>query len=149
MMQNPTVQINQHSMQFADQTINAVNHVQQANHMHLNPNFLQPNVPQNQIMAANPQQNVPPPGTIPLNTLIEFVVHKTYHDITVMADLLPCKSDMERKIAVVQFATRTRQLFIRLLSLVKWASSVGKVVKCSEISSFLDRQVILQLYMNN
>uniref|UniRef100_H2ZNS6 Mediator of RNA polymerase II transcription subunit 14 n=1 Tax=Ciona savignyi TaxID=51511 RepID=H2ZNS6_CIOSA len=82
-------------------------------------------------------------GTIPLSLLVEFVVHKTYHDITVMADLLPGKSDLERKIAVVQFATKYRQLFIRLFSLVKWASSVDKVVKCGDISSFLDHQAML------
>nr|CAB3263726.1 mediator of RNA polymerase II transcription subunit 14-like [Phallusia mammillata] len=152
MMQNSMVQLNQHQqMHFSDQNIPSVNQMQhqqqQQTHpmqnMQVNSNFLQPSVPQNQVMPANTNQNLPPPGTIPLNTLIEFVVHKTYHDITVMADLLPSKTDMERKIAIVQFTTRTRQLFIRLLSLVKWASSVGKVVKCSEISSFLDRQAML------
>ena len=36
-----------------------------------------------------------------------------------------------RKIEIVQFASRTRQLFIRLLALVKWASSANKVDKCT------------------
>ena len=85
----------------------------------------------------------PPPNTISMSTLIDFVVHKTYHDITVMSDILPSKTDMERKTTIVEFSTRTRQMFIRLLSLVKWASSVGKVVRCSEISNFLDRQVFM------
>lgn len=44
---------------------------------------------------------------------------------------LPRKTDMERKVEIVQFASRTRQLFIRLLALVKWASSATKVDKCS------------------
>ena len=35
-----------------------------------------------------------------------------------------------RKIEIVQFASRTRQLFIRLLALVKWANSASKVDKC-------------------
>lgn len=39
---------------------------------------------------------------------------------------LPC-----RKIEIVQFASRTRQLFVRLLALVKWASNAGKVEKCA------------------
>ena len=34
-----------------------------------------------------------------------------------------------RKIEIVQFASRTRQLFVRLLALVKWASNAGKVEK--------------------
>jgi len=36
-----------------------------------------------------------------------------------------------RKIEIVQFASRTRQLFIRLLALVKWANSASKVDKCA------------------
>ncbi|KAK7802273.1 hypothetical protein U0070_022775, partial [Myodes glareolus] len=56
---------------------------------------------------------------------------------------LPRKSDVERKIEIVQFASRTRQLFVRLLALVKWANDAGKVEKCAMISSFLDQQAIL------
>lgn len=47
---------------------------------------------------------------------------------------------MERKIEIVTFVNRTKQLFIRLLALVKWASSASKVEKCSNIVSFLDKQ---------
>lgn len=36
---------------------------------------------------------------------------------------------MERKIEIYNFAARTRQLFIRLIALVKWANSVSKVDK--------------------
>ena len=35
-----------------------------------------------------------------------------------------------RKIEIVQFASRTRQQFVRLLALVKWASSAERVDKC-------------------
>uniref|UniRef100_A0AAR2JI79 Mediator of RNA polymerase II transcription subunit 14 n=1 Tax=Pygocentrus nattereri TaxID=42514 RepID=A0AAR2JI79_PYGNA len=48
-----------------------------------------------------------------------------------------------RKIEIVQFASRTRQLFVRLLALVKWASNAGKVEKCAMISAFLDQQAFL------
>ena len=44
---------------------------------------------------------------------------------------LPRKQDIERKIEIVQFASRTRQLFVRLLALVKWANSASKVEKCA------------------
>jgi len=100
-----------------------------------------------QMKAAQPANSVPN-NTIPMSTLIDFVVSKTYHDITVMADLLPNKNDMERKTTIVQFSSRARQLFIRLLSLVKWASSVGKVVRCSDISNFLDRQVCFSCFLD-
>ncbi|XP_069801267.1 mediator of RNA polymerase II transcription subunit 14 isoform X2 [Dendropsophus ebraccatus] len=95
----------------------------------------------------------PPPGAVVaasstshgyrLSTLIDFLLQRTYQEINVLADLLPRKTDMERKIEIVQFASRTRQLFVRLLALVKWANNAGKVEKCAMISSFLDQQTIL------
>uniref|UniRef100_A0A8C7C534 Mediator of RNA polymerase II transcription subunit 14 n=1 Tax=Oncorhynchus kisutch TaxID=8019 RepID=A0A8C7C534_ONCKI len=52
-------------------------------------------------------------------------------------------NDETPKIEIVQFSSRTRQLFVRLLALVKWASNAGKVEKCAMISSFLDQQAFL------
>ena len=43
----------------------------------------------------------------------------------------------------LQFASRTRQLCIRLLALVKWAGSVSKVDKSAVIMGFLDKQSML------
>ena len=56
---------------------------------------------------------------------------------------MPRKTDLERKIEIVKFANRTRQTFIRLLALVKWAGSASKVDKCSTIIAFLDKQSML------
>lgn len=36
---------------------------------------------------------------------------------------------MERKVEIYNFSARTRQLFVRLLALVKWANSASKVDK--------------------
>ena len=36
----------------------------------------------------------------------------------------------QRKIAIIEFATKSRQQFVRLLALVKWAASAEDVVKC-------------------
>ncbi|XP_028847493.1 mediator of RNA polymerase II transcription subunit 14 isoform X1 [Denticeps clupeoides] len=95
-----------------------------------------------------PAPQPPPPGApatqgVRLSVLIEFLLQRTYHEITLLAELLPRKTDMERKIEIVQFASRTRQLFVRLLALVKWASNAGKVEKCAMISNFLDQQAFL------
>ena len=60
-----------------------------------------------------------------------------------MAELLPRKTDMERKVMIFQFAARARMLFVRLLALVKWASSASKVDKCNKIMDFLERQALL------
>ncbi|KAI3476157.1 hypothetical protein L1887_62313 [Cichorium endivia] len=81
--------------------------------------------------------------TVSLSRLIEFSIQRTYHELTVLTELLPRKSDMERKIEIVTFVNRTKQLFLRLLALVKWAGSAGKVEKCSTIVSFLDKQSML------
>ncbi|XP_018328535.1 mediator of RNA polymerase II transcription subunit 14 isoform X2 [Agrilus planipennis] len=82
-------------------------------------------------------------GQISLAMLIDFIVQRTYHELTVLAELLPRKTDMERKIEIYSFAARTRQLFVRLLALVKWASSASKVEKSARIMAFLDKQSLL------
>ncbi|KAK2711127.1 mediator of RNA polymerase II transcription subunit 14-like [Artemia franciscana] len=111
-------------------------------------------------MAPSPDDGVPGPsnsfngntqvlpysglqGTISLATLIDFIVQKTYHELTVLAELLPRKMDLEKKKEIAEFASRTRQLFVRLLALVRWASSASKVEKCSGIMNFLDRQSMI------
>ncbi|OAD56653.1 Mediator of RNA polymerase II transcription subunit 14, partial [Eufriesea mexicana] len=68
-------------------------------------------------------------GSISLGMLIDFIIQRTYHELTVLAELLPRKTDMERKIEIYNFSARTRQLYVRLLALVKWANSASKVDK--------------------
>ncbi|KAF7268704.1 mediator complex subunit 14 isoform X1 [Rhynchophorus ferrugineus] len=82
-------------------------------------------------------------GMMSLAMLIDFIVQRTYHELTVLAELLPRKTDMERKIEIYNFSTRTRQLFVRLLALVKWANSASKVEKSARIMAFLDKQSLL------
>ena len=77
---------------------------------------------------------------VSLSVLIEMMLQKIYHELTILAELLPRKTDMERKIEIFNFSSRTRMLFVRLLALVKWASSAGKVEKCSNIVMFLGKQ---------
>uniref|UniRef100_A0A183SRI7 Mediator of RNA polymerase II transcription subunit 14 n=1 Tax=Schistocephalus solidus TaxID=70667 RepID=A0A183SRI7_SCHSO len=72
----------------------------------------------------------PRPGTIPLSTMLEFICQKTYTDLMRLVDLLPSKTDLEKKIELAKFFSRTRNLFIRLEALVKWANSASKVDKC-------------------
>ena len=93
-----------------------------------------------------PVQNGPPvapppagPPQVSLALLIEFIVQRTYHDLTVLAELLPRKTDTERKVEIFNFASRTRMLFVRLLALVKWAGSASKVDKCVSIVNFCER----------
>ncbi|XP_071949525.1 mediator of RNA polymerase II transcription subunit 14-like [Antedon mediterranea] len=80
---------------------------------------------------------------VSLAFLLDSLIQRTYHDLVVLSELLPRKMDMEKKIEIVKFASKTRQSFIRLLALVKWASSAAKVDKCAAISAFLDHQGLL------
>ena len=99
----------------------------------------------------NPSAMMPMPsnnGQMPnqlvsISDLLELAIKKTYRDLSNLAELLPRKTDMERKIEIMHFAHRNRQLYVRLLSLVKWAGSASKVEKCSQIVSFLDKQSML------
>ena len=86
-----------------------------------NPGIMDQNQP-NQMASLNSGSN-----NVSLNQLIEYLVQKIYHELNVMAELLPRKTDMERKVMIFQFAARARMLFVRLLALVKWASSASKV----------------------
>lgn len=85
----------------------------------------------------------PATNRVSLTQIIDLGVQKTYHDLTVLAELLPRKTDIERKVEIVKFAERTRQLFIRLLALVKWAGGASKIEQCMDIVSFLDKQALL------
>ena len=88
------------------------------------------------LMAGEHQ----PGGQVSLSVLIEMIVQRTYHELSILAELLPRKTDMERKIEIFNFASRTRMLFVRLLALVRWASSASKVDKCASIVMFLEKQ---------
>ena len=86
------------------------------------------------------EQQQQQPGQVSLSVLIEMIVQRTYHELSILAELLPRKTDMERKIEIFNFASRTRMLFVRLLALVRWASSASKVDKCASIVMFLEKQ---------
>ncbi|KAF4526396.1 hypothetical protein B566_EDAN012686 [Ephemera danica] len=94
-------------------------------------------------VGGNVSQEARSGGSVSLALLIDFMVQRTYHELTVLAELLPRKTDMERKVEIYNFSARTRQLFVRLLALVKWASSASKVDKSAHIMAFLDKQSML------
>ncbi|XP_046582734.1 mediator of RNA polymerase II transcription subunit 14-like isoform X2 [Haliotis rubra] len=95
-------------------------------------------MPQTEMAVA--QGNPGGAGTISLATLIDYSLQRTHHELSILSELLPRKTDMDRKIEIFQFANRTRQLFVRLLALVKWATSASKVDKCTDICNFLEQQ---------
>ncbi|CAH8868183.1 unnamed protein product [Trichobilharzia szidati] len=88
-------------------------------------------------------------GTIPLSVLIEFISQKVYTDLMRLIDLLPSKTDLEKKIEIATFFSRTQHIFIRLEALVKWSNSASKVDKCEKISNFLEEQTFFLISTAN
>lgn len=86
---------------------------------------------------------LPSNNRVSLTQVIELGVQKTYHDLTILAETLHGKPDFERKVEIVNFAERTRQLFLRLLALVKWAGGASKIEQCMDIVTLLDKQALL------
>lgn len=98
---------------------------------------------QHSILAPS-QQEPQPSQHVALDKIIELGVQKTYHDLVVLSELLPRKADFARKIEIMTFVEKTRQIFIRLLALVKWAGGASlKIEQCMHIVSYLDKQSIL------
>uniref|UniRef100_A0A1I7UHH1 Mediator of RNA polymerase II transcription subunit 14 n=1 Tax=Caenorhabditis tropicalis TaxID=1561998 RepID=A0A1I7UHH1_9PELO len=95
----------------------------------------------------NPLPEVPPncgPPTVPLNVLIDFAVQHTYHEITVLAELMQRKTsdqgEQERKMSLVQFAHATRSQFLKMVALVKWIRVSKRMDVCYSIDYLLDLQ---------
>lgn len=65
------------------------------------------------------------------SSFFKIVTQLNYNFIIYLNICLMCHLFFSRKIEIVQFASRTRQLFVRLLALVKWANNAGKVEKCA------------------
>lgn len=100
-------------------------------------------------MSSDPSVNnnnalmVPTYDKIPLSHILEAAVQKTYHSLYTMADVLHSKPNFERKTDLLAFACRTRQLFIRILALVKWAETTEKVTIYEEIQNLLEEHAQL------
>ncbi|CAD5119260.1 DgyrCDS7889 [Dimorphilus gyrociliatus] len=77
---------------------------------------------------------------VSLSNLLDLILQRTYNELLILSEILPRKTDLERKTEILQFASRSRNLFIRLLALVKWANGASKVEKCGAIMQFLDQQ---------
>ena len=84
------------------------------------------------LLPVVPHEQAPP--HLPLSVLIEFAVHRVYQRLTVLAELLAKKSDVDRKISSLEFAHQTRTLFVQLLALVKWLKTIASRVEICTVS---------------
>ncbi len=60
---------------------------------------------QNQVVPVQQQQSADG-QQISLSMLMDFLLQKVYHELVVLAELLPRKTDVERKVEIFQFAAR-------------------------------------------
>jgi mediator of RNA polymerase II transcription subunit 14 len=82
------------------------------------------------------------PPSISLAQLLDFAIQHTYHELTVLTELLPKKNDAAKKISIVQFAHSTRLKFVKLLAIVKWVKMSKKFDALPKICYFLDQQAM-------
>lgn len=55
-----------------------------------------------------------------LATILQTAIQRTYHQLMIMMETFPHMSDTEKKIKILAYACRTRQLFMRIYALVKF-----------------------------
>lgn len=91
-------------------------------------------------IALSPVPDKCGPPTISLGLLIDFAVQQTYHDLTILTELLPKKKSTDRKISIVQFAHSTRTIFMKLLAIVKWIRISKRFEPLASMRYFLEQQ---------
>ncbi|KAI3386909.1 hypothetical protein SNEBB_004257 [Seison nebaliae] len=78
-------------------------------------------------------------GAISLGNLLDLAVHKTYDEITRMADTIANEKPMQKKIKIIEFACETRQMFARLRAILKWLKNdYNKFKRCAAILKHID-----------
>jgi hypothetical protein len=87
------------------------------------------------LLPVVPHDQQPP--HMPLSVLIEFAVHRVYQRLTVLAELLAKKTDVDRKISILEFAHHTRTLFVQLLALVKWLKTIASTGGVCTVRTYL------------
>ncbi|KAM0747999.1 MED14-domain-containing protein [Meredithblackwellia eburnea MCA 4105] len=77
---------------------------------------------------------------IPLSHIVQRVVGNAYMDLNGLAEVLPGKTELDRKRAIVDYVLQTRRQLIKLLVLVRWSREADNVAKCMNIIGFLSHQ---------
>lgn len=77
---------------------------------------------------------------IALSYLLDFSIQFTYHELSILTELLQKKSESDRKISLAHFARSTRLIFMKLYALVKWVKKSKKFEELDNICFFLDQQ---------
>eukprot|EP00026_Physarum_polycephalum_P000776 Phypoly_transcript_00777.p1 GENE.Phypoly_transcript_00777~~Phypoly_transcript_00777.p1 ORF type:complete len:1315 (+),score=237.69 Phypoly_transcript_00777:105-4049(+) len=99
------------------------NHIQQ----------VPPQQPANHVFSSVPQG-------VPLSYVIHRLIEQSYTNLLQLSESLVDKSDEQRKKTLVKYLEGSRERFIRLLVLVKWAHYLPNLTNAANIINFLNQQ---------
>ncbi|KZT56231.1 MED14-domain-containing protein [Calocera cornea HHB12733] len=77
---------------------------------------------------------------IPLREVVSRLVQKAYEDLQNLVEVLPSKSDTERKHLIREYGSSTRKQAVKTLVLTRWARDAPIVQKCQDVRFFLQLQ---------
>ncbi|CAF0796799.1 unnamed protein product [Brachionus calyciflorus] len=89
-------------------------------------------------VVANPFFNPNQERYESLAFIIQQAVQQTYNQLTIMIETFSSLANTEKKIKILAFACKTRQLFMRIYALVKFIKTAH--INVSNILSFLEQQ---------
>lgn len=75
-----------------------------------------------------------------VSTLLHRVIDSTYSALVGIAENLGDKSDAEKKRMLYNFFESSRQQFVRVLVLARWARGVTSVTRAQEIAAMINVQ---------
>jgi hypothetical protein len=79
------------------------------------------------------------PQTVSLASLLDQAICHTNREIQITAEILQKKSEMDRKVSILNFANTTRAIYLKLYALVKWVKASKKFDQLTNICYFLDQ----------
>ncbi|KZO90741.1 MED14-domain-containing protein [Calocera viscosa TUFC12733] len=77
---------------------------------------------------------------VPLREVVGRLVQKAYEDLQNLVEVLPSKTDTERKHLIREYGALTRKQTVKSLVLARWARDAPIVQRCQDVRFFLQLQ---------
>ena len=98
--------------------------------------------------VANPFFNPNQEHYESLASILQTAIQRTYHQLVIMMETFPHMSNTEKKIKILAYACRTRQLFMRIYALVKFIKTAHINVSVSHVQTSLVQYHIIIFFKN-
>ena len=96
-----------------------------------------PGVPMEQLLRELPLEDA---GLVPLVVLVERLSNSAYQTLQSLAETLPAMPSDARRAKLFATAIELRKLFIKLLVIVRWSSSVDQLNRARNVVALLVEQ---------